>query len=89
MSSWGPPADLAESTSRFAKDPTIADIFMMAYLSFPKHEAGYDLAVGHPAIAGWLARIAAFPGWKAPYDLLPGKRMRCYVAPSDQGIDET
>jgi len=68
--------------------PTIADISMMAYLSFPKHEAGYDLAASHPAIAGWLARMAALPGWKAPYDLLPGKRLRCYVAPSDQGTDE-
>ena len=59
--------------------PTIADISMMAYLSFPRHEAGYDLAQSHPAIAAWLTRMAALPGWKAPYDLLPGQRLRCYV----------
>lgn len=59
--------------------PTIADISLMAYLSFPKHESGYDLAVGHPAVAAWLGRIAELPGWQAPYDLLPGKRMHCYV----------
>lgn len=59
--------------------PTIADISMMAYLSFPGHEAGYDLAVSHPAVKAWLLRMAALPGWKAPYDLLPGKRMHCYV----------
>jgi glutathione S-transferase len=59
--------------------PTIADISMMAYLSFPKHEAGYDLAVSHPAVNAWLLRMAALPGWKSPYDLLPGKRLHCYV----------
>lgn len=63
--------------------PTINDISMMAYLSFPKHEASYDLVVSHPAIAGWLARMATLPGWKASYDLLPGKRLRCYVALSE------
>lgn len=59
--------------------PTIADISLMAYLSFPKREAGYDLAVSHPAVNSWLLRMAQLPGWRAPYDLLPGKRMPCYV----------
>ena len=59
--------------------PTVADISMMAYLSFPKNEAGYDLPVSHPSIAAWLSRLAALPGWQAPYDLLPGQRLRCYV----------
>lgn len=58
---------------------TIADISLMAYLSFPVHESGYDLAASHPGIAAWLARIAGLPGWQAPYDLLPGKRLHCYV----------
>jgi glutathione S-transferase len=53
---------------------------MSGYLCFPKHEAGYDLAVSHPAIAAWLARLAAVPGWRGPYDLLPGKRLHCYVS---------
>ncbi len=59
--------------------PTVADISMVGYLMFPKHEAGYDLAASHPAVAAWLGRVAALPGWKAPYDLLPGQRMRCYA----------
>ena len=59
--------------------PTIADISMIAYLSFPKNEAGYDFPQSHPSIAAWLARMAALPGWKSPYDLLPGQRLRCYV----------
>ena len=58
---------------------SIADLSMTGYLCFSKHEAGYDLAASHPAIAAWLERIAALPGWRAPYDLLPGQRLHCYV----------
>jgi glutathione S-transferase len=60
--------------------PTIADISLMAYLSFPGHESGYDLAASHAAVDAWLGRIGALPGWRAPYDLLPGKRLHCYVS---------
>jgi len=60
-------------------DPTVADLSMTGYLAFPKHESGYDLAVSHPSVNAWLQRIAALPGWMAPYELLPGKRMHCYV----------
>ncbi len=60
--------------------PTVIDLSMCAYLSFPRHESGYDLERSHPAVATWLRRIATLPGWKAPYDLLPGKRLRCYVS---------
>jgi glutathione S-transferase len=59
--------------------PTVADLSMAAYLSFPKEESGYDLAATHPAIHAWLARIAALPNWRASYDLLPGQRLRCYI----------
>jgi len=59
--------------------PTIVDLSMTGYLVFPTHESGYDLAVSHPSVNAWLQRIAALPGWMAPYDLLPGKRLHCYV----------
>ena len=59
--------------------PTVADISMVGYLMFPKHESAYDLAATHPAVTAWLGRVAALPGWRAPYDLLPGQHMRCYV----------
>ncbi|WP_428483347.1 glutathione S-transferase family protein [Rhodopila sp.] len=59
--------------------PTVADLSMTGYLAFPKHESGYDLDASHPAIGAWLGRIRALPSWAAPYDILPGKRMRCYV----------
>jgi glutathione S-transferase len=59
--------------------PTVADFSMMAYLSYPSDETGYDLAASHPAIARWLKRVAALPGWRSAYDLLPGKRLTHYV----------
>jgi glutathione S-transferase len=65
-----------------ADRPTVVDLSMCGYLGFPAVESGYDLAVSHPAVTAWLQRIAALPGWKAPYDLLPGKRLRCYAAES-------
>jgi glutathione S-transferase len=59
--------------------PTIADISMIAYLHYPSEETSYDFKVSHPAIAGWLQRVAALPGWRSAYDLLPGKRLTHYV----------
>ncbi len=54
---------------------TVADLSMCAYLSFPDDETGYDLRTDHPAVHAWLVRISGLPGWKAPYDLLPGQRL--------------
>ncbi len=59
--------------------PTVADLSMIGYLYFPKDESGYDLAASHPAIRAWLDRVAALPGWVAPYDLLPGQRLQRYA----------
>src|SRR5476651_2153435 len=44
-------AHLSERAFAIGDRPTIADISMMAYLSFPKNEAGYDFAVSHPHVA--------------------------------------
>jgi glutathione S-transferase len=52
--------------------PTIADISMTAYLYYPPEEFGFDIAKDHPAIGAWLERMKALPGWKHPYDLMPG-----------------
>jgi glutathione S-transferase len=59
--------------------PTVADVSLMAYLSYPNDETGYDLAVSHPAVHAWLSRIARLPGWRSPYDLWPGKRLVHYA----------
>ena len=52
--------------------PTIADISLVAYLYYPAEEFGFDIAAQHKNIAVWLDRIKALPGWKHPYDLMPG-----------------
>jgi len=50
---------------------TIADLSICGYL-FYEDEIGVDFAADYPAIAAWLERIKALPGWKHPYDLMPG-----------------
>jgi glutathione S-transferase len=52
--------------------PTIADLSLCAYLYFPADEFGFDIPGTHKSIATWLDRIKALPGWKHPYDLMPG-----------------
>jgi glutathione S-transferase len=52
--------------------PTIADISMSGYLYYPAEEFGFDIAKDHPAIGAWLERLKSLPGWKHPYDLMPG-----------------
>jgi len=58
--------------------PTVADISMVGYLLFPTEETGYNFTESHPAVQAWLGRVAALPGWKPPYELLAGKRLRRY-----------
>ena len=55
-----------------SEKPTIADVSMTAYLYYPAEEFGFDIAKDHPAIGAWLERMKALPGWKHPYDLMPG-----------------
>ena len=71
---------VAQNAFAVGDRPTIADISMMAYLHFPAEETGYDLAMSHPAIHGWLGRMAALPRWKSAYDLLPGQRLKFYAS---------
>ncbi len=49
--------------------PTVADLSCCSYLYYPE-PFGFDRA-DWPAIGRWLDRIAALPGWKHPYDLMP------------------
>ena len=70
---------LAAHAFAIGDKPTVADISMMAYLHYPSDEHGFDFTTRHPAIHAWLGRMAALPGWKPAYDLLPGKRMTHYA----------
>lgn len=49
---------------------TNADLTCCGYLYYPE-PFGFDRA-GWPHIDAWLDRISALPGWKHPYDLMPG-----------------
>ena len=55
-----------------SSEPTIADMSLISYLYYPPEEFGFDIAATHKNIAAWLDRIKALPGWKHPYDLMPG-----------------
>jgi glutathione S-transferase len=52
--------------------PTIADLSLCAYLYYPVDEFGFDIPGTYKNIAAWLERIKALPGWKHPYELMPG-----------------
>jgi len=49
---------------------TTADLSCVGYLYYD-HEFGHDLTA-YPHIERWRQAIAALPGWKHPYDLMPG-----------------
>ena len=49
---------------------TIADLSCCGYLYYPE-PFGFDRA-DWPNIDAWLTRISETPGWKHPYDLMPG-----------------
>jgi glutathione S-transferase len=49
---------------------TTADLSCIGYLYFPG-EFGLDMAE-FPNVDRWRGAIAALPGWKHPYDMMPG-----------------
>jgi glutathione S-transferase len=65
-------------TSKFivGDKPTIADFSLAGYMFYPPEESGYDWKKTNPNLAAWLERLRALPGWKGPYELLPGERMK-------------
>src|SRR5216683_1556250 len=52
--------------------PTIADLSLVAYLYYPAQEFGFDITADHKHVAAWLDRVKALPGWKHPYEVMPG-----------------
>jgi len=51
--------------------PTIVDFSMAGYVYYPPEETGFDITADFPAIHAWRQRLAALPGWKPPYELMP------------------
>ena len=70
-------AHLAGRSWMVGETTTLADLACCGYLYYPE-PFGFDRK-DFPAIDAWLDRIAALPGWKHPYDLMPGR-------PSDRGL---
>lgn len=66
---------LAGQPYMVGKRPTIADFSLAGYIYYPEEETGIDLVRQYPSIHAWAERLKALPGWKGPYDLLPGKRV--------------
>ncbi|MGJ8627675.1 MAG: glutathione S-transferase family protein [Sulfitobacter sp.] len=52
------------------EDITNADLSCCGYLYYPE-PFGFD-RTEWPNIDAWLTRLSETPGWKAPYDLMPG-----------------
>ena len=50
--------------------PTIADFSLAGYV-FYTESTGIDRKQEFPNVEAWTARIAALPGWKHPYELMP------------------
>jgi len=63
-------AQLADTPFLAGADLTIADIACAGYLYYPEPFT-FERAE-YPHINRWLDAIAATPGWKHPYDLMPG-----------------
>lgn len=61
---------LAGRTWMVGDAPTIADLSCCGYLYYPE-PFGFDRK-DWPHIDRWLDGIAALPGWKHPYDMMPG-----------------
>lgn len=61
---------LAHRTWVAGEAVTIADLSCCGYLYYPE-PFGFD-RTDWPHIDRWLTRISTLPGWKAPYDLMPG-----------------
>jgi glutathione S-transferase len=67
---------LGRSKFMIADRPTIADFSLAGYMFYPVEETGYDWAKTHPNLNAWRERMRALPGWKDPYELMPGERIK-------------
>ena len=50
---------------------TVADLSCVGYM-FYQDEFPIDWAADYPNLTAWRERIRALPGWRHPYDLMPG-----------------
>lgn len=60
---------LAKTPFLVGEEPTIADFSLVGYHYYDE-ETGIDRNI-FPNLKAWTERIAALPGWKHPYELMP------------------
>ena len=51
--------------------PTLADLSAAGYM-FYSDEFPIDWQADYPAVVAWRERLRALPGWRHPYELMPG-----------------
>jgi glutathione S-transferase len=74
---------LADRAFVLGDRPTIVDFSMAGYVYYPPEETGFDFTAEYPAIHAWRQRLAALPGWKPPYEMMPvGSNPRVRVTPA-------
>jgi len=61
---------LADRPFILGERPTIVDFSLAGYIYYPLEETGIDVAA-YPALDRWRQRLAALPGWKPPYEMMP------------------
>jgi glutathione S-transferase len=67
---------LGQSKFIVGDKPTIADFSLAGYMFFPPEESGYEWAAVAPNLNAWIGRMRALPGWKDPYEMMPGQRLK-------------
>ena len=67
---------LGQSKFIVGDKPTIADFSLVGYMFYPPEESGYDWAKSNPNLHAWIERLRALPGWKDPYEMMPGDRIK-------------
>ena len=55
---------------------------LAGYVYYPTEETGFDIAKAiFRRVHAWRERLAALPGWKPPYELMPvGSRLLVRMA---------
>ncbi|MEL6373551.1 MAG: glutathione S-transferase family protein [Pseudomonadota bacterium] len=62
---------LAKKPFMLGERPTYVDFSLCGYMFYPTQEHGFDFKSDFANLEAWRQRMAALPGWKGPYELMP------------------
>ena len=63
-------------SNRIQRSTSSCSFSLAGYMFFPPEESGYEWAKSNPNLHAWIERMRALPGWKDPYELMPGERIK-------------